>query len=306
MLHAPKTPLIIWRLTDGKPGHESQSLGLVQALARLRELRCEDIPVAGLGLGPLDWIAGRFPPGFVKPRPDLIIGAGHRTHWPLLCARRVYGGQTLALMKPSLPKHWFRWVVAPEHDGVSGGNVIVTRGVLNAVRPGRKRSGRALLLLGGVSKHFIWDDARVMAQVDALLAAFPQALITDSRRTPDSLRQLLAKRYAGFYQPWDRCPPGWLAAELAVAESVWVSEDSVSMIYEALSADCAVGLIGLQRPQQEPGRLVRGIASLVEAGLVARFDDWHDGRPLHPPQPPLREADRVAELVMAALAESAA
>lgn len=293
---------VVWRLMDGKPGHESQSLGLVQALERLHPVRCEDIPVTGLGLGPLDWVAGRFPPGFVKPRPDLIIGAGHATHWPLLCAHRVYGGLTLALMKPSLPKRWFHWIVAPAHDDVRGDNVIVTQGVLNAMRPARKQPGRVLVLVGGVSKHFLWDDARVMAQIDAVLAAFPQALITDSRRTPDALRQDLAGRYAGFYHPWDRCPPGWLAGELASAENVWVSEDSVSMIYESLTAGCAVGLIGLQRPDQAAGRLVRGIETLVQAGQVVRFDDWHAGHGLRPANPPLREAERVAQQVAAVLA----
>ena len=287
-------PLVVWRLLDGKPGHESQSLGLVQALGRLREVRCEDMPVAGLGLGLFSWLLGRFTPGFMKPRPDLVVGAGHATHWPLLCARRAYGGRILALMKPSLPCAWFDWVVAPEHDDVSGAHVIVTRGVLNAMQPGRKQAGRVLVLVGGVSKHFIWDDARVMVQIEAILAAFPQALITDSRRTPDSLRKELAARYAGFYQPWNLCPPGWLAAELAMADSVWVSEDSVSMIYESLTAGCAVGLIGLQRPVQAPGRLVRGLTALADAGLVVRFDDWHAGQALRAAEPPLREADRVA------------
>ncbi len=295
-------PWVVWRLTDGKPGHESQSLGLVQALQRLHPVLCEDMPVAGLGLGPLSWVGGRFPPGVGKPAPDLILGAGHGTHWPLLCARRVHGGRALALMKPSLPGAWFDWVVAPAHDEMRGDQVIVTQGVLNAMQPGRKRQGRVLVLVGGVSKHFIWDDARVMAQIDAILAAFPQAAITDSRRTPEALRNELAARYADFYHPWNDCPPGWLANELAVAESVWVSEDSVSMIYESLTAGCAVGLIGLQRPDKAAGRLVRGIETLVQAGQVVRFDDWHAGRILRPAEPPLREADRVARQVAAGLA----
>ena len=38
---------IIWRLTDGKPGHESQSLGLAHALQRMRPCQLIDIPVSG-------------------------------------------------------------------------------------------------------------------------------------------------------------------------------------------------------------------------------------------------------------------
>lgn len=307
MTEAAQHPVVIWRLMDGKPGHESQSLGLVRALERLHPVHCEDIPVAGLALGPLAWVSRRFPAGAFRPRPDLLIGAGHATHWPLLCARRAWGGATLALMKPSMPRHWFDWVVAPAHDQVDGDNVIVTQGVLNAMQPGRKRPGHALVLVGGESKHFPWDNNRVMVQVEAILARMPQARVTDSRRTPGPLRQELASRFAARYQPWESCPPGWLAAELAEAEAAWVSEDSVSMIYESLTAGCAVGLIGLARPDQPAGRLVRGIQTLERAGQVIRFDDWYAGQDrLHAPEPALREADRVAGLISGELGWRAA
>lgn len=302
MTEATTRPWIIWRLLDGKPGHESQSLGLVRALERRHALQCVDLPVAGLSTGPLSWLAGRFPPGEGRPGPDLLIGAGHATHWPLLCARRAHGGLALALMKPSMPRRWFDWVVAPAHDQVTGGNVIVTQGVLNAMRPADKRAGYTLVLVGGESKHFPWDDGRVMAQIEAILVRHPQARITDSRRTPASLRRELTARYSAFYQPWEACPPGWLAGELAQAETAWVSEDSVSMIYESLTAGCAVGLIGLPSPDKPAGRLVRGIESLAAGGQIVRFDDWHAGRVgLKVAEPPLQEADRVADLVAAGL-----
>lgn len=298
MAEVLQRPVVIWRLLDGKPGHESQSLGLQRALERLLPVQCEDIPVTGMSLGPLSWLSRRFPDGAARPRPDLLIGAGHATHWPLLCARRAWGGATLALMKPSMPRHWFDWVVAPAHDQVEGGNVIVTQGVLNAMQPGRKRPGSALVLVGGESKHFPWDNHRVMVQIEAILTKLPQARVTDSRRTPLPLRQELARRFAGRYQPWEDCPPGWLAAELAETEMAWVSEDSVSMIYESLTAGCAVGLIGLPRADKPAGRIVRGIQALEQAGQVIRFDDWYAGRAsLRAAEPAFREADRVAGLI---------
>lgn len=221
----------------------------------------------------------------------------------MLAARRACGGRSVVLMKPGLPRFLFDVVVAPRHDGLAEqGNVIVTQGVLNAVRPGRKQSGKALVLVGGISKHFRWDDAPVLAQLEAILEGFPEAVVTDSRRTPDSLRAVLAERCAGRYQPWDRCPPGWLAAELATAESVWVSEDSVSMIYESLTAGCAVGLVDLPRLPSSSGRLARGITALVESGRVMRFADWQAGQPLQAATPPLAEADRVAGLLLRELA----
>lgn len=76
------------------------------------------------------------------------------------------------------------------------------------------------------------------------------------------------------------------------------------MIYEALTAGGAVGLIGLPPPAQVPGRLVRGITALVESGKVVRFADWQAGRPLQAAMPPLAEADRVAGLLWRELESS--
>lgn len=292
---------IVWRLIDGKPGHENQTLGLVQAMQRQGDCPVIDIPVAPLRLtgwrALLSWLLRRFPRQPDWPAPDWIVAAGHATHWPLLCAQRACGGRTVVLMKPSLPLSWFDHVVVPEHDEVSGTNVISTRGVLNPMRPGDKVPGSALALVGGISKHFGWDNASVLRQLVTLREAWPGLRVTDSRRTPATLREQLRSTFGDACQPWEQCPPGWLAAQLAITEVVWVSEDSVSMIYEALTAGCRTALLELPA-NTKPGRLVRGIQTLVAEGRVVRYSNWQSGEAL-PAGRGLQEADRVAESLLA-------
>lgn len=303
MRDAKTQPLVIWRLMDGKPGHENQTLGLVKALERLAAERgmpapiCIDMPLGDYACTLWDWLFKRFRPGFLKPRPDFIIGAGHHTHWPMLCARRSVGGKAVALMSPTLPSVFFDLVVAPAHDGLTAHNVIVTQGVLNAMQPALiKRPGYTLVMIGGVSKHFLWDDAHVLAQLEDIMQRHPQVRITDSRRTPPALRAELANRWSVEYQPWEQCSAGWLANELAVAENAWVTEDSVSMIYEALTAGCAVGLVGLKRAEGKVGRLVRGIEELVQGGWVRRLPEPLSSLSLE--HGLLNEADRVAASIL--------
>ncbi|MFP5429912.1 MAG: mitochondrial fission ELM1 family protein [Gammaproteobacteria bacterium] len=297
-------PLIIWRLIDGKPGHMQQSLGLVRALQA--QVPCEilDIDVTRQPVGLMDVLLRRFPGAFMKRRPHLVIGAGHATHFGLLAAKRVTGAFTVVLMKPSLPQFLFDLVVVPEHDEVPlGPRIAMTRGVLNPMRPGNKQPGSVVMLLGGESKHAGWDDAAVLQQVEIVAASMPdrsQLTVADSRRTPDSLSRTLHERFGERFQAWDACPPGWLADTLAVTETVWVTEDSVSMVYEALTAGCRVGLLKLPEAQAD-SRVMRGISGLVDDGVVTRFNDWYSGQHGLTAPPAFNEAGRVAELVLRAL-----
>ena len=158
-------PRVVWRFSDGKAGHDSQSLGLVDALKRQTPIECYDIPVLpGAGL---DWMLGRFPAGSLLPDPWLAIGAGHSTHLPLLSAKRARGGKAAVLMSPDLPKSLFDLCVIPEHDRPAAAeNILVTCGSLNRMQPVyASGSNRGLLLVGGPSRHYRWDHCRVAEQV---------------------------------------------------------------------------------------------------------------------------------------------
>ena len=90
----PATARVVWRFSDGKAGHDSQSQGLVDALQRCMDIDCYDIAVAKGAA--LDWLRQRFPAGELLPDPWLVIGAGHATHLPLLAARRARGRKKLS------------------------------------------------------------------------------------------------------------------------------------------------------------------------------------------------------------------
>jgi mitochondrial fission protein ELM1 len=296
-------PLVIWRLTDGKPGHMQQTLGLVQALAARRACNIIDIDITRERVGLLDVVLGRFPQGLARHRPEFIVGAGHGTHAALLAARRAAGGRAIALMKPSLPLAFFDLVIAPEHDGLAAGpRVINTVGVLNPMHPAEKKPDSLLLLVGGPSKHVVWNDAAVLQQVEAVIAALKPGTgwrLTDSRRTPETLRAQLRERFGERFQAFVDCPPGWLAERLAVTESVWVTADSVSMVYEALTAGCRVGLLELPEAAGD-SRVMRGMRSLVEAQRVTAFAEWSRRHEMQPAAQ-LDEAGRVADLLLATL-----
>lgn len=289
---------VVWAFTDGKAGHESQTRGLIAALGTLLPLDVRWIRVPAYATVLTSLMTRRFLPGADLPPPDLLIGAGHRTHLPLLAARRSRGGRAIVIMKPSLPRIWFDLCVVPEHDNVSGAKIMTTRGALNAVRPGKKNSKSGLILIGGPSRHFGWREKELVNQVESIVRAEPKMkwVLTTSRRTPPSTTTRLTQLKARNLEvvPVLHTGPGWLPERLASAGVAWVTEDSVAMVYEALTAGCATGLIAVPSRLRGSRKIRRGLEALTRDALVTPFVSWQKGRALAPPAPPFNESARVA------------
>ncbi len=289
-------------LSDGRPGHENQSVGLALALARRTGAMHEIVK-----LDPAAGVLARMRVAAVpaaEGRPvDLVISAGHRTHLPLWWAARRSGARSVVIMKPSLPTAFFDLALVPRHDLPEGAadssQRLLTRGALNRVPEELPRKEAAgLVLIGGPSKHHGWDGAALAPRIARAIAARPELewIVADSRRTPeDFLRGLeLPAGFRARKVPHQETGPGWLAGELARAQVVWVTEDSVSMVHEAVTAGAATGVLPAPAARGGGGRPARAVAGLVEAGLAAMF-------PAEPAPPAVRfhEAGRCADLIVA-------
>ncbi len=288
-------PFVLWRFSDGKPGHDAQSRGLVQALQSRCAIDVHELEAGRRVVALGNWLAGRYSAGRKLPRPDLLIGAGHATHWHLLAARRAVGGRAVVLMRPGLPGGLFDLCLIPEHDRPgTAANVLVTTGVLNTQSRSQNRSAnQGLILVGGPSPHYHWEDREVLAQIDALLVARPQLTwrVLVSRRTPQSFTARLRERTGLTLLSADvRDNP--VAEALATAAEVRVSEDSVSMVYEALTAGAPTGLVAVTR--RTGNRITAGVDALVARGWVAAPGDWQTP----PAAPLLDEAGRCAEWIV--------
>lgn len=295
----PAASCVIWRIVDGKPGHENQTLGLVRALADELPVDIIDLDALALPQAIGAGLLGLPQIGPTDRQPDLIICAGHKTHATALAVRHRHGGRIVLLMKPSLPLSWFDLCLIPEHDAIEAANAITTRGALNAVSAtSEKDPKQGLILLGGPSRHAPWDGAGVCRQVEAIVSRDPrQWRLASSRRTPEETLQQIAQRGMGrlkIYR-WQTVPDNWLRERLAVASTIWVSEDSVSMIYEALSSGASCGLLKLSNVK--PTRVMAGVAQLVADGSVVYADGWLAGTKLQKPTEPLNEAARCARLI---------
>ncbi|MEE4277033.1 MAG: ELM1/GtrOC1 family putative glycosyltransferase [Halieaceae bacterium] len=279
-------------ISDGKAGHLNQSLGLAEALLRLHpSLQLKELPALprGEALRELLW------PGGPRLRARLLIGAGHGTHLSLIALRRREACPAVVLMKPSLPRACFDLCIEPRHDG---GEATMRRwltdGPMNRVQPGASRDRSGLILIGGPSSHFSWDQDALLDQITALCDGETGWCLSTSRRTPRAfLDALRARNITGLeLVDCDTLDGSWLQEQLPRAERCWVSPDSVSMVYEALTAGCAVGVFDLEA--KSGSRVASSVADLDRRGLVTSFSRCLDGARPEPPERPFAEADRIA------------
>jgi len=245
--------------------------------------------------------ARRFTAGETLPAPDLILGAGHRTHLSLLLAKTARGGRSIVLMNPSLPTRWFDLCLIPDHDlPANRKNIIVTRGALNTIVPTTNQDvARGLILIGGPSRHYHWDENALLNQLQHILYdSSVQWTVSDSPRTPPQTRtQLMALKHTNLhYYSCTATPPNWLAEQLKLTAKVWVTQDSVSMIYEALTSGAAVGLLNV--PAKKTGKLSEAVRHLAEQKLLTTFDAWAAGQKLVVSHNLFNESGRCAKLVM--------
>jgi mitochondrial fission protein ELM1 len=297
----------IWLLSDGKAGHLSQAQGLLAALSRLHiQTQVDVIAVEALSVWRL-WLH-RYTRGQVglvatdqlpSNHPDLIIAVGHRTHWPLLLLAKYYPtARTLLLMQSSLPRSWFDLAIVPAHDQpIPDLHLLVTTGVLNPlVNQDRHEANRHLILIGGPSKRHAWHLDSLLDQLKVLRGILDrrQVVVSTSRRTPASLcsEPRFVELTANMQVcPVSETPAGWVFEQMQLADTVWVTEDSVSMIYEALTAGCRVGVIAMPRLKED--RITQGVDQLMEQGQVLPIHLAQYGRVLRQPVH-INEADRAA------------
>jgi mitochondrial fission protein ELM1 len=291
-------------ISDCRPGHENQSAGLATALARRTGAA---IHVVRLAEAPLKWIT-RFPAASAlnqaAPLPDLLIGAGHRAHLPLAFAARRFRARAVVIMRPTWPVRLFDLCLIPAHDcakGCKGGNVIQTRGALNRIPEDiPTKQERGMVLIGGPSKHHGWDANRLAEAVSAVVAARPELswVIGDSFRTPgDFLDQLRQRNLRAELVAHAQTTPEWLPSQLLAAQEVWVTEDSVSMLHEAVTAGARTGLLPMPT-NNHAARPLRAVQGLVRDGFVTTYEAWKQGDHSLPEPKRLNETARCADIIL--------
>ncbi len=314
-----------WVMTDGKPGMENQCLGLAEALDLVPEIKRIAPRAPWTWLPPQLWLAPLAAPGpngdpVAPPWPDLLIASGRRTVALARAIKRASGGRTFAvqIQNPAFDTGGFDLIAVPEHDQLSGANVITTLGALHRVTAARTLEAAdrfssqlqhlprpwVAVLIGGTNAQYRMTRAATARLADGLsrLAREHSAglMITASRRTGAENQALLAERLSGDgVAIWDGAGENPYFAYLGLADALVVTCDSVSMISEACATGKPVYVFHLEGGSTKFGRFHD---RMVDAGITRPFSGELESWTYDPP----RDVELVAAAVRQRMGQSAA
>ncbi len=312
MADAPR-PLRIWAVSDGRAGIEAQVLGLAEAVARRRPAHIAVKRIGWrFGLGRLPWRlippAARTGDPIEAPFPDIWIAAGRAT-LPLSTRMLAWSaGKSFVVQTqdPRAPLDRFDVVIPPEHDGLTGRNVVPILGAPNRITPEKLALDlarfeaqlaplphpRVAVIVGGRSKthRLPPDHARATAEAIAcaVAAAGGSVMVSYTRRTPAPAREAMTGVLGALPGiVWDGAGENPYFAFLAAADAILVTEDSTNLATDA--AATGKPLFVLPMAGSSP-KLRRFHAELERRGLARPFV----GNLTAAQQPPLCETDRAA------------
>ena len=295
-----KQPESVWVLTDGRPGHISQTLGLAEALAPHPVVKRLALRTPYRQLSPfLGWAGGKALTAdsapIAPPWPDLIVTSGRSAIPVAFGIKRANGGRTklVNVQDPGYFRGRFDLIVVPEHDDLTGPNVMTTAGALGRVTRERLSEAamrflpslshlpdpRVAVLIGGANAVFTTGPevaARIGRDLASLAKSGAGLMVTFSRRTGPEIESAVRAALAGASAViWDGSGENPYFAYLALAHHVVVTEDSASMVSEAASTGRPVSILKLQGGSP---KFTRFHAAMQKRGATrpfgGRLEDW--------------------------------
>ncbi len=298
-------------ISDEKQGHLSQTRGLAEALQQLaasrgsqKEQRIIEWSICKKSFWQRFFYKGEEAEASSL---DLVLCAGHSTHWAALSVARHYKCPCMVCMKPSIPCCLFDLALIPEHDLKENKScrkkIFPTKGALNNINPDSRGVAKHILfLIGGPSRDFEWDGEMLINQIELITRSsrLPMVLTT-SRRTPEDFAFDVRQACPSIHvEPFEQTAPEWIRQHLNNAREVWVTQDSVSMVYEALSSGAPVGILDMPRKEGKQNKLSRvtsGLQKILSEGYATSFTYWAKNKSFTQ-NPPLHEAQRAAEHIL--------
>jgi mitochondrial fission protein ELM1 len=183
---------------------------------------------------------------------DVIISCGRKSVIPSIYLKKNSSKKitNIHIQDPKVNLNNFSYVIAPEHDGLTGKNVYSTKGAMHYLTKeeidnhtnylkDKLQSGKEyfLLILGGPTKHYDYSEGNIInifnLYNDLIIKNNLQGIIIPSMRTPKNTIDLAKNKLGEKNLVIDTVDKKAYLSALSLAKFIAVTCDSTSMISEA-------------------------------------------------------------------------
>jgi len=183
---------------------------------------------------------------------DIIISCGRKSVIPSIylkknSKKKVYN---IHIQDPKVSLSNFDFVIAPEHDGLTGKNVILSKGALHYLTSEQiknnhyylneklnKNQDYLLLVLGGPNKYYDYSNQNLISVFDKIKKILEenklQAIVIPSMRTPKRIIDIANNYFGNENLVVNNIDKKAYLSGLSLAKYIVVTCDSTSMISEA-------------------------------------------------------------------------
>ncbi len=189
---------------------------------------------------------------FSVPEIDLIISCGRKSIIPSLYLKKNSKKKliNIHIQDPKVSLKNFDYIIVPEHDGLTGQNVINSKGALHYLtlkeikdnhdylnNRVNKNKQQILLVLGGPNKYYNYDKKNIQHIFENLTSLAKkndlQIILIPSMRTPIGTIEYASKFFADESIIIKNVDKKAYLSALSIAKFLVITCDSTSMISEA-------------------------------------------------------------------------
>ena len=239
-------------LTDGSEGMLSQVRGLAQQFTKKITFIKVDIffPWSKLQPGFLPiykWIFKNEI--FLINKPDIVISCGRKSvYFSLYLKKKFKDIINIHIQNPKINIGKFDFIIAPNHDKISGYNVINSIGAIHQFTKNKieseqnpdknlKKDKLVSIVVGGKNRHYKFNFENILEIINYIKKMKKKYsnhnfLLISSRRTDPKMVEILKKELYNFAYIWDGKRNNPYTFCLKYSKYFIVTSDSTSMISE--------------------------------------------------------------------------
>ena len=240
---------------------------------------------------------------------DFVISCGRKSVIPsILLKKKNKNIFTIHIQDPKVNFNNFDIIIAPEHDGINGKNIITSKGAIHYITKEEieksknylsdKIKGQKIvaLILGGPNKYYSFDNEEISKIFDQIKISFIskgyKVAVIPSMRTPKKIIQLAKEKLINEAYIVSEVDRKAYLSSFAIASSIIVTCDSTSMISEAAVSGKPI-FIAHMKTKRNNYRFNRFFQLFRDMGITKnlgeKVEEWNYNN--------LNESGRIAELI---------